>query len=68
MGKKKKGAATRSLFEDKSDAGNTLDSPVETEFPLPDDLDSSWLRALTPETRKPYWEPLQQFVADEREK
>jgi uracil-DNA glycosylase len=68
MGKKKKAAATRSLFEDEADPVNTVQPSTETDYPLPDDLGSSWLRALTPETRKPYWEPLQQFVADERAK
>ncbi len=51
--------ATPSLFEDSS-------SPAGSEFPLPDDLPSSWLQALTPQTREPYWQGLMQFLARER--
>ncbi len=35
---------------------------------LPADLDPSWLAALNPETRKPYWAELAKFVAEERKK
>lgn len=65
---KKKNAATPSMFE----AGDTPTSEAtapETsapEFPLPADLDPSWLATLTPETRKPYWNDLQRFVTQER--
>ncbi|MBX9624262.1 MAG: uracil-DNA glycosylase [Gemmataceae bacterium] len=33
---------------------------------LPPDLPASWLAALEPETRQPYWADLQRFVAAER--
>lgn len=33
---------------------------------LPADLDPSWLVALNPETRKPYWADLAKFVSEER--
>ena len=33
---------------------------------LPDDLPKSWLKALEPETHKPYWADLMTFVAAER--
>ena len=62
MGRKKSATATSSLFEDETDAARGRAS----RFPLPDDLDPSWLRALEPETRKPYWDALQSFVAEER--
>src|SRR5262245_41190757 len=67
MGKKKKTAArTPSLFDD-TDAAAPADQPESPpEFPLPADLDASWLAALTPETHKPYWNELQRFVAAER--
>jgi len=67
MGKKKKAAtATPSLFDDaeSAPAANAAETPIE--FPLPDDLDPSWLRALTHETRKQYWNELQKFVDAER--
>src|SRR5262249_8421811 len=35
---------------------------------LPADLDPSWLPALNPETRKPYWADLAKFVTEERKK
>lgn len=68
MGRKKPATATRSLFEDEAEGGTVRDSAKEPAFPLPDDLAASWLRALTPETRKPYWDALQSFVAAERAK
>ena len=67
MGKKKKAnAATPSLFDDEQPrtAGDAAERPIE--FPLPADLDPSWLTALEPETRQPYWNDLQSFVAAER--
>jgi uracil-DNA glycosylase len=44
--------------------GATAEAPPE--FPLPADLDTGWLSALTPETHKPYWNDLQRFVAAEQ--
>jgi uracil-DNA glycosylase len=35
---------------------------------LPAGLDPSWLAALDPETRKPYWADLAKFVTEERKK
>jgi uracil-DNA glycosylase len=70
MGKKKTAAAkkTPSLFDD-LDSAPPADQPEgPVEFPLPADLDPSWLAALEPETHKPYWNELQRFVADERAK
>jgi uracil-DNA glycosylase len=65
MGKKKKAAAkTPSLFDDAEAAPAAAGGPVE--FPLPADLGASWLKALEHETRKPYWNDLQRFVAAER--
>ncbi len=65
---RKKPTATPSLFEPESEQTHTDAStgkqPVS--FPLPSDLPSSWLEALEPETHKPYWNELQQFVATER--
>jgi uracil-DNA glycosylase len=66
MGKQKP-KATPSLF----DAGDTTpteatSSAKASQYPLPADLDPSWLAALTPETSKPYWSELQKFVAAER--
>jgi uracil-DNA glycosylase len=65
MGKKKK-TPSPSLFESEEAATPPVEAHKAVEFPLPDDLDSSWLKALNPETRKPYWNDLQQFVAKER--
>jgi uracil-DNA glycosylase len=62
MAKKKKAAASPSLFGD--DAPAAPDTPPK--HPLPDDLEPGWLAALAPETRKPYWDELQDFVAQER--
>lgn len=63
MGKKKKAVdATPSLF----DAEQTPTADASVEFALPIDLDPSWLKVLEPETRKPYWNDLQKFVAAER--
>ncbi|MBA4068036.1 MAG: uracil-DNA glycosylase [Isosphaera sp.] len=66
MGKKKKPADTPSLFGDAGDAPAPAADDAPPAFPLPADLDPSWLAALAPETRKPYWDDLQRFVADER--
>lgn len=64
MGKKRKSAdTTPSLFAETDAPANANGAP---EFPLPDDLDPSWLAALTPETYQPYWNDLQRFVAAER--
>ena len=63
MGKKL--SKTPSLFDYEDVA---VPAPVPTivepppEFPLPADLDPTWLTALAPETRKPYWNELQRFV------
>jgi uracil-DNA glycosylase len=65
MGKKKKPADTPSLFG-ADDAPPPPDPDGPPAFPLPADLDPSWLAALGPETRKPYWDDLQRFVAGER--
>jgi uracil-DNA glycosylase len=70
MGKKRKPTGP-SLFDALDEQ---LDVPMAEapssdkllDFPLPEDLDPSWLAALTPETRKPYWNELQRFVAQER--
>jgi len=56
----KKETITPSLFESESP---TVQPPSS---PLPADLPPSWLAALEPETRKPYWNDLQKFVAEER--
>lgn len=54
---------TPSLF----DTGEIAEAETPSaEFPLPDGLPQSWLDALTPEIRKPYWADLQRFVAGER--
>jgi uracil-DNA glycosylase len=67
MGKKKKPAAkTPGLFDD-ADQPPPADHPeAPPEFPLPADLDPSWLAALEPETHNPYWNELRRFVAAER--
>ncbi|HEV3385125.1 MAG TPA: uracil-DNA glycosylase [Gemmata sp.] len=70
MGKNKPTARTPSLFDNEdafAEAGNESKIESPPDYPLPDDLDSSWLKALTPETRQPYWNELQRFVATERE-
>lgn len=65
---KKKNAATPSLFEaGEAPAGKPTVATPAPEFPLPADLDPSWLEALTPETQKPYWNDLQRFVVQERD-
>lgn len=64
--RRKRNAATNtpSLFEDLDHAvPPAVGTPA---FPLPDDLDPSWLAVLRPETAKPYWDELQRFVCDER--
>lgn len=70
MGKKKKESATRSLFDEDDRPATQTHEPAPTrttvEFPLQADLDQSWKSALEPETHKPYWNELQRFVADER--
>ena len=68
MSKKKHSSQTRSLFDADDEAPSVTPTPTETppEFPLPADLDPAWLAALSAETRKPYWDELQRFVASER--
>ena len=82
MGKKKKPAEAPSLFDEEAPPeekgrGATGAPPApkaEEELPplppgvpgLPADLDASWLAALNPETRKPYWADLAKFVVEER--
>jgi uracil-DNA glycosylase len=82
MGKKKKPDETPSLFDDERPAAPPIEGhsepvapPVEEPPPLPPgvpglpaDLDESWLAALGPETRKPYWADLAKFVSDERKR
>jgi uracil-DNA glycosylase len=72
---KKKPAETRSLFdEDAPPAPPAPEAPKQEELPplpagvpgLPADLHPSWLAALNPETRKPYWADLAKFVTEER--
>lgn len=72
---KKKPAETRSLFdEDAPPAPPAPEAPKQEELPplpagvpgLPADLHPSWLAALNPETRKPYWAELAKFVTEER--
>lgn len=56
------GRESASLFESvKEHPERGQDTPG-----LPDDLPASWLRVLEPETRKPYWAALMQFLACER--
>src|SRR5262245_19351220 len=63
MGKKKNTVnTTPSLF----DIEQALPADTSVEFAIPTDLDPSWLKALEPETHKPYWNELQNFVAAER--
>src|SRR5438309_1462101 len=79
--RKKKPAETPSLFDEDQppvvEKKKGADAPAakgEEELPplppgvpgLPADLDPSWLKALGPETRKPYWADLAKFVAEER--
>lgn len=77
MGKKKKVEDTASLFDEpkpeepkaeapSAPAAEEL-SPLPPGVPgLPADLHPSWLAALNPETRKPYWADLAKFVSAER--
>ena len=69
MAKQSKSRATPSLF-DSQDAMATEphQAAPPPENPLPAELDESWLAALTQETHQPYWNRLQQFVAEERAK
>jgi len=72
MGKRKKDAPetktnkTPSLFDDGEPAPAEPAAEGPVEFPLPAELDPSWIKALGPETRNPYWNDLQKFVAAER--
>ena len=63
MGRKQTTSQTPSLFDT---SGPAIATDVEPGFPLPAVLGAEWLRALEPETRQPYWQALQQFVAEER--
>jgi uracil-DNA glycosylase len=63
MGRKQTPSPTPSLFDTQEPLLAPDDHP---EFALPSDLGAAWLAALTPETRQPYWNALQQFVAEER--
>jgi uracil-DNA glycosylase len=68
MGKKL--AHTPSLFDDEDavvDSSSSAPIELPPEYPLPSDLDPSWLKSLDPERRKPYWNDLQRFVTDERQ-
>jgi len=63
--KKKPAADSPSLFDTPDD---TALPPRPADVPgLPDDLPKSWLKALEPETQKPYWADLMRFVSAERE-
>ena len=62
MSQKKNVVWTPSLFEAEEASAND----ENLEFPLPDDLDASWHKALALETRQPYWSKLQEFVVAER--
>jgi uracil-DNA glycosylase len=64
--KKQTGGETPSLF-DTGDADGARENETPARYPLTTDLDPSWLAALEPETRKSYWNELQEFVARERE-
>src|SRR5579872_2190286 len=69
MGKKKHVSHSPSLFDNEDVAPVSEAAAMDAEppqFPLPDDLDSGWLKALALETQQPYWAELQRFVADER--
>lgn len=67
---KKKPAEARSLFDDEpapEPAAPDELPPLPPGVPgLPADLHPSWLAALNPETRKPYWAELAKFVTEER--
>ena len=64
MGKKTTTNATPSLFDAEETLGR---GPCRTRVPAADRSSiASWLEALAPETRQPYWNELQQFVAAER--
>jgi uracil-DNA glycosylase len=60
--------------QEKQPGADAPHSPQTEELPplppgvpgLPADLDPSWLAALNPETRKPYWADLARFVSEER--
>jgi len=68
MGRKKSYTTERSLFEEDDAEGSVRHATRQTAFPLPRDLDDSWLKALASQTHEPYWETLQEFVAAERAK
>src|SRR5262245_23542353 len=63
MGRKQNASQTPSLFGIEEPTLATNDEP---EFPLPAEIGATWLAALAPETRQPYWNPLQRFIAEER--
>jgi uracil-DNA glycosylase len=69
VSKKKPNTFSPSLFDNDVEEPETENQPKAESppnFPLPADLDSSWLKALAPEIRQPYWDELQRFVASER--
>lgn len=61
--KRKPATQTASLFDPGEDAPQTRPADVPG---LPDDLPTSWRKALDPETHQPYWAELMRFVAAER--
>ncbi len=63
MGRKHPSSQTPSLFDTNETA---LATEAEPRFPLPTALGAAWVEALAPEAHKPYWNALQQFVADDR--
>ncbi len=65
MPKSKKPDAGPSLFDGDADAAPPPARPPGVPG-LPADLPPSWLAALDPETHKPYWPPLVQFLVAER--
>jgi uracil-DNA glycosylase len=70
MGKKKQVSDSPSLFDNEDEVAHNdslSNNESHPEYPLPADLHPSWLKALDPETRKPYWSGLQEFVSSERQ-
>lgn len=63
--KKKTTTVTPSLFDDPHGSAEAPERAAGVPG-LPDDLPKSWLKALEPETHKPYWADLMTFVAAER--
>jgi uracil-DNA glycosylase len=63
--KKKTTTVTPSLFDEPHASAEAPERAAGVPG-LPDDLPKSWLKALGPETHKPYWADLMKFVAAER--